>query len=250
MVRALVVSMQNGVRTLTAGGTRSADTISIRRISTTEFGIRFGAGAESVFNYGSSMSPIQAVQVYGNEGNDAISVDPTLTIPAFIDGGAGDDTLRAGGGNDVLLGGDGKDAIYGNSGRDLIIGGAGRDTLYGMGDQDIIIGGRTIYDKDSAVLQSIVAYWNVAPTDSSYAWYQTRVATLRDVGIVSGVSVIKLNTDTTLDDNVADIIVGAFSMPAGTVRRPNWYLRNMVGAGPRDSLLSGVAGEISTDSGN
>src|SRR5262249_1382449 len=45
-----------------------------------------------------------------------------------LDGGAGNDTVRGGGGDDVLLGGTGNDFLNGLSGADTMTGGAGNDS--------------------------------------------------------------------------------------------------------------------------
>src|SRR5207244_12122204 len=81
--------------------------------------------------------------VYGYGGNDTLRLSGGLTVPAFLFGGDGNDTLDAGGStaNNVLVGGAGADALTGGSGRDLLIGGAGADTLRGGGGDDILIGG-------------------------------------------------------------------------------------------------------------
>ena len=61
----------------------------------------------------------------GGSGNDAISVDPALTINACLFGGTGSDTLTGGGGNDVLVGGSGNDILSGGGGLNLLVAGSG-----------------------------------------------------------------------------------------------------------------------------
>ncbi|UWQ83875.1 SGNH/GDSL hydrolase family protein [Leisingera caerulea] len=53
----------------------------------------------------------------------------------------GDDTIRAGAGNDAVFGGTGHDEIQGGSGGDVLLGGSGNDTVNGRRDNDIISGG-------------------------------------------------------------------------------------------------------------
>jgi Ca2+-binding RTX toxin-like protein len=83
----------------------------------------------------------------GLDGNDDITGgDKNLIGGAYIgstlDGGAGDDILRAQAGDDVLLGGTGNDALLGGSGADLLLGGAGDDELVGgFGNNDRMAGG-------------------------------------------------------------------------------------------------------------
>ena len=59
----------------------------------------------------------------------------------YLDGGAGADTLIAGGGNDTLLGGIGADILQGEQGDDFLDGGADKDMLYGGAGDDQMEGG-------------------------------------------------------------------------------------------------------------
>lgn len=70
-------------------------------------------------------------RINGNDGNDTITVALTSTGGDYLDGGAGNDTLRGANTDDVLDGGAGADKLYGNGGNDLLRGGAGGDTLDG-----------------------------------------------------------------------------------------------------------------------
>lgn len=246
VVTSLLVVEEAGQRVLHGGGTTGNDTISVRRINNNQFGIKLAStGVETIFNYGTGSTPIQRLALYGMDGNDSITVDTQLLLPVALYGGNGNDTLRGGGGDDILVGGDGIDQLYGFGGSDLLIGGTGRDTLYGAGDQDIFIAGTTLWDENAIALQSILSYWTSNAANQSNAWYLTRITTLRDIGVGSGAW--RLNEATTIDDNALDILYAAAGMTTGSVRKPNWYLRNTLGTGVRDSLIGGIAGEESTD---
>lgn len=92
----------------------------------------------------------------GQADNDTLDAAALATIPATLDGGAGNNTLYGGQAGDVLIGGSnggegqqgnntiiaggGSNTIYGNAehgyasstgGNNLIVGGAGSDTIYG-----------------------------------------------------------------------------------------------------------------------
>ncbi|WDQ14637.1 hypothetical protein [Rhodopirellula sp. P2] len=84
-------------------------------------------------------SDISRVEVYGGDGNDDVSADRTLTIPVRLHGGAGDDELRGGAGNDFLDGGVGDDRLHGQSGNDVVIGGLGADRIDGGFEDDLLI---------------------------------------------------------------------------------------------------------------
>ena len=91
-----------------------------------------------------------AMRLYG--GNDTGTVDRSVTIPAIVDGGAGNDTLRGGAAPAVLLGGDGKDDLAAGLGRSILIGGNGSDKLKGSNADDILIGGSAAHDANEAAL--------------------------------------------------------------------------------------------------
>ena len=84
---------------LVIGGTTGADRVDV-----------FNAlGLRAVVNgvwYG-PFSGVTSIQVFGQAGNDCLDIDGTITIPATVDGGAGDDKIDGGSGNDTLLGGAG-----------------------------------------------------------------------------------------------------------------------------------------------
>ncbi|MCS7033098.1 MAG: hypothetical protein NZ561_03780, partial [Phycisphaerae bacterium] len=54
----------------------------------------------------------------GSNGNDRLSIGTDITLPATLQGGAGNDALSGGGGNDVLIGEAGADELAGNGGSD------------------------------------------------------------------------------------------------------------------------------------
>jgi PKD repeat protein len=84
--------------------------------------------------------------VFANDGDDYVTVNPFVKIPALLHGGAGNDTLVGGGGNDILFGNGGSDTLLGGGGHNLLIGGAGEDFLTGGGVRDVLIGGGTTLD--------------------------------------------------------------------------------------------------------
>lgn len=79
----------------------------------------------------------KSVGIYAGAGNDSVFVDPNVTTPLFISGGAGNDFLKGGSGPNALLGGTGNDTLIGGRSDDLLMGGPGFDTISGGGGRDM-----------------------------------------------------------------------------------------------------------------
>jgi hypothetical protein len=121
-------------------------------------------------------SPNGRLIAYGGAGNDDIEVAGSITLPAWLYGGEGNDRLKGGGGNNVLLGGAGDDVLLGGGGQNLLIGGLGADTLIAGSGDDLLIAGTTAYDENEAALDAIMAEW------TSGQDYATRIADLSGTG--------------------------------------------------------------------
>ena len=74
----------------------------------------------------------------GDEGNDKLYA---LGGNDILNGGAGDDTLLGGEGDDILNGGAGDDTLLGEEDDDILNGDEGNDALYGQSGNDILNGG-------------------------------------------------------------------------------------------------------------
>ncbi len=80
-------------------------------------------------------------------GNDSVTGGPgndTITGGAgkdSLDGGAGDDRVNGSGGHDLVIGGDGNDRLYGGDGNDILVGGGGVDRMWGGTGDDLLSGG-------------------------------------------------------------------------------------------------------------
>lgn len=88
-----------------------------------------------------------SVILYGSD--DHATISSRVTLPAIIDGGAGNDHLKAGGDAAVLLGGEGDDRLIGGYGNDILIGGLGTDRIVGGHGEDVMAGGSSSYGSDS-----------------------------------------------------------------------------------------------------
>lgn len=85
---------------------------------------------------------VSAINLDLGDEADIGYVDPSVTVPATISGGTGDDWLVGGRGSDSLSGGDGNDGLAtGGAGTDSLSGGAGDDYLWGGGGTETLDGG-------------------------------------------------------------------------------------------------------------
>jgi Ca2+-binding RTX toxin-like protein len=87
----------------------------------------FGQGGNDTISLDESNGALPAAQLFGGDGND------TLT------GGSGNDLLFGGAGNDILLGKGGNDQLFGGDGNDTLTGGTGNDQMFGQGGNDLMI---------------------------------------------------------------------------------------------------------------
>jgi ELWxxDGT repeat protein len=113
---------------LFVGGTTTSDTIAI--------GLS-GSNTTVTINSVSagSFAPTGRIVVFGQAGNDNVTVASTITRLAWLYGDDGNDTLTGGGGNDFLIGGAGDDSQ---------VGGAGNETY--LFDADTPLGSDTVSD--------------------------------------------------------------------------------------------------------
>ena len=104
--------------------------------------ILINGGAVTVTGGPATVANTALIQVFGQGGNDTITLDESNgALPAAqLFGGAGNDVLTGGSGNDQLFGGAGNDTLLGKGGDDLLFGGAGNDTLIGGTGSDQMFG--------------------------------------------------------------------------------------------------------------
>jgi VCBS repeat-containing protein len=209
---------------LVVRGTSGDDNIDIRSAGNSgqiQVSIR-----SDTFNFKNSYAPtFSRLIIYGLEGNDRITVQSTVKLPALLFGGDGDDDLQAGGGPTALVGGDGNDHLQGGPGRDVLIGGRGSDHLTAGGGDDILIAGYTAYDSNARALCAVLDSWN---GPGSYA------------ARVSGLGTL-LSTATVHDDGDEDHLAGN--------GETDWFFAALSGtANRKKDGISGVStGETITD---
>jgi Ca2+-binding RTX toxin-like protein len=99
-------------------------------------------GAIAIQGDAATVANTTLIQVFGQAGNDQISLDEANgPLPAAnLFGGDGNDTLTGGSGNDMLFGQAGNDILLGKGGDDLLFGGSGNDILTGGAGSDQVFG--------------------------------------------------------------------------------------------------------------
>jgi Ca2+-binding RTX toxin-like protein len=132
------VCVQNGI--VRIGGTSASDDIVVTQGKTSLVVTYYAPNGLVVSSTTVALAGLTEVRVWGRGGNDQIDLSG-ISLPSFISGGAGDDTLTGGSGSNVILGGSGQDTIKGGSGNDVLIGGADTDHINGSSGQDILVGG-------------------------------------------------------------------------------------------------------------
>jgi Ca2+-binding RTX toxin-like protein len=134
----------------TAHGTTRSDNIRIElangRVTIPRAGLVTQLQGVSAFTRASiPQAGIRRITVNGGNGHDRIEVVEAAgqaAIPVVANGGAGNDTLTGGRGNDDLRGDGDYDWIFGGAGDDTVSGGSGSDWLYGgFGDDELDGGG-------------------------------------------------------------------------------------------------------------
>ena len=242
----------NGV--LTIVGTDGVDRITIKPIDrdADELTVRvnerdYGFRLRPRNNPDNPYTGVALIHVCGLGGDDRVAVQGNVTIPAWLNGGVGDDDLKGGGGNDVLLGGAGDDLLVGAAGRDLLIGGTGSDRLVGDAGDDLIIAGYTAYDAMDAALAAIMAEWTSARS------YADRVRNLRgdassptfaaraNGGTYLAVDGSHGRAVTVFDDGVKDTLTGEGGQ--------DWFLFNADGdnEAKKDKVTDLRSGEFADD---
>ena len=99
-------------------------------------------GAVTVTGGTPTVANTSLIQVFGQGGNDAITLNEASgALPrANLFGGAGNDTATGGSGGDQLFGQSGNDTLLGKGGVDFLFGGTENDTLTGGDADDQVFG--------------------------------------------------------------------------------------------------------------
>jgi Ca2+-binding RTX toxin-like protein len=137
---AITASFLPGARVLSVFGDSVGNNIRASRDAAGR--ILINGGAVTVVGGTPTVANTDLMQLFGQAGNDTITVDESNgPMPAaFLFGGDGNDILSGGSGNDLLFGQAGNDTLLGKGGNDQLFGGDGDDVLTGGSGDDQVFG--------------------------------------------------------------------------------------------------------------
>jgi len=141
-IRVVQSTGKNGKTFLTVTARKLSQVFRVKGID--KVVVRGGAGNDSLQLTGEDITAKVNADVKVEGGSDGtLSFSPVgpFDVDADLDGGAGNDQLTAGEGDDTLSGGDGNDAMNAGNGANIISGGDGNDNIHGGKDADSIDGG-------------------------------------------------------------------------------------------------------------
>jgi Ca2+-binding RTX toxin-like protein len=219
---------------LIVGGTTGNDNILIDKgAGSSSLQVKLNGTVQGTFSFTGSYF------VFGQEGNDTITVSRQLNRDAFLYGGDGNDTISSGNGRSVAVGGAGNDAISAGNGCDVLLGGFGADTMSDGNGDDILVAGPTSYDTfsktNATALRQLRDEWS--RTDLTYA---TRVNRL--LGVTPGSPFVFHSSggnQNVFSDTGIDKLSGG--------NDNDWFIGNFVGGGVLDQLADRRGAETATD---
>lgn len=245
--------------TLTITGTSAGDSIYVSiRIADSKAVVNDGSGTLKLFDY----AKIKKFVVYGKEGNDSLWLSNNLgKIPAFIDGGIGDDHLYSPQGNDTLIGGlgndsfdadygndlvdggDGADTLSGGPGNDTLKGSVGNDGLFGMSDNDLLDGGTGSDNFNGGAGNDTVTY--AGRTNPVTVDITEVIGELADDGEAGEKDFVRADIETVIGGNGNDKLTGTVT----TLTTAGLTRNNRLVGGPGNDTLLGLDGNDSIDGG-
>lgn len=126
------------------------------------------------------------ILVKAGAGDDNVTIDSSVTDPATVSGGSGNDTLITGSGDDNVDAGTGDDTVETGAGNDHVTGGKGHDSIdCGAGNDQVDLpkgGGVTLAQVPTAVQAGLTTLANGAPitavqtfTEDGQTFYATLI---------------------------------------------------------------------------
>jgi len=244
-------------------GSQGPDNIKVKTKDEDFYKVRIRDRDDDVRRRGTIFGNVDRILVFAQSGNDKVTIDDDIDVSAEIWGGAGDDDLKGGSGNDIILGEAGNDNLWGGDGRDIVIGGIGADRIHGDANDDILIAGftafeaefnrsapsafasttRLTFEQQRVALEAILAEWT--NRDRSYATrrqniFGTGTGTRANGNNYFRASDTVMTNNTVFDDNAVDTLWG----DGGT----DWFFANIDGV--RGNVLDIIKDRCNNESGD
>ena len=231
-------------------GSQGSDNIKVETKDANYYRVSIRDRDYDVLRQGTIYGDVDRILVFAQSGNDKVTIDDDVYASAEIWGGAGDDDLKGGRGNDIIMGEAGNDNLWGGDGRDIVIGGIGADRIHGDANDDILVAGftafeaefnrsapadfsstsRLTFEQQRVALEAILSEW------ASNRDYATRRQNIFGTGTgANGNNYFRTNNtvitnNTVFDDNAVDTLWG----DDGT----DWFFANTVG--DRGNVLDSI----------
>jgi cyclophilin family peptidyl-prolyl cis-trans isomerase len=159
------VRVQNGVLIVTPPPGRSNNMVELVPVGNGGIRVIVNGIADENQPFASNL---KRIVLFGSKNNDTFAIDPSITVPASLNGGmGGSNTLKAGGGRAILQGWYGKrNTLQGGSQRDLLIGRAGHVRFLKSDGNDVM------YASDSGAPMQ-------GPRGTFYRWIGNRLVPVR-----------------------------------------------------------------------
>ena len=129
-------------------GSQGPDTIKLKTKDNDFYKVTIRDRDDDVRRRGTVFGDVRRILVFAHGGNDRVTIDDDVEFTTEVWGGAGDDDIKGGSGNDILMGEAGDDNLWGGDGRDIVIGGTGADRIHGDAHDDILIAGFTAFEAE------------------------------------------------------------------------------------------------------
>ena len=252
-----------GKAILVVVGSQGEDNIRVKLKDDDYYKVKIVDRDDDVQRKGTIHGDVDRILVYGYAGDDQITIDDDISDSTEVWGGAGNDKIKGGSGNDILLGEAGDDNLWGGDGRDIVIGGMGADQIHGDSQDDILIAGFTMFEASfttsapsafgttaamthqqrRAALEAILAEW---ASNRTYAVRRQNITGTGTGPRNNGANYLKtsdasMTQNTVFDDGVVDRLWG----DSGT----DWFFANTLGdlGNVLDDIRDRTGSELSED---
>jgi len=205
------------------------------------------------FQNSPNIKEVESAGITTGSGNDSLNLAATTT-GARINGGAGNDTLVGGAGNDgewhtpYLVGGAGNDSVSGGAGSDNLAGNEGNDTLNGGEGDDTLqpgLGVDSVIGGNGNDFLSLDLSTQTANISINYTSFQNspNIKEVESAGITTGSGNDSLNLAATTTGARINGGAGNDTLVGGAGNDGEWHTPYLVGGAGNDSVSGGAGSD-------